>query len=186
MDTTVPILIDDVKKYPRFAMSRCTYFSIEACDPAPNWFLGLEGDNMPFYLTGLNGVITSYNSNLEEFNSSSLIEDVFNRIDQTENLIIDINDIWMPNSMLNKLEIGNVYRVSIPLFTLALYFRNGEISKDQFEELSKGMSNQVRFSSEETHAFSRWSENQIDQAREYYENNQERALKYDDERGENV
>ena len=69
---------------------------------------------MPFYLTGLNGVITSYNSNLEEFNSSSLIEDVFNRIDQTENLIIDINDIWMPNSMLNKLEIGNVYRVSIP------------------------------------------------------------------------
>ncbi|MHC4359021.1 MAG: hypothetical protein ACYSTQ_09520 [Planctomycetota bacterium] len=55
--STIPIIIDDIKRYDKFRMSRCTFFSIAYDLPSPDWVLELEDSSIPFFLLGLSGII---------------------------------------------------------------------------------------------------------------------------------
>lgn len=94
---SIPIMVDDVKNYINFNMTRCSYFSIECDLPSSGWILELKKRDIPFYLISLSGVIEGPVGDNYIFNSSELIEELFDIVEEIPELFIDVNDIWLPN-----------------------------------------------------------------------------------------
>lgn len=84
MMNSVPIIIDDIKEYEEFKMSRCSYFSIECDDLAEGWGLGLSNLNIPFMMIGLQGIITTQINTSGLFDNASDIENLFNLIEDND------------------------------------------------------------------------------------------------------
>lgn len=181
---SVPIIIDDIKEYEGFKMSRCCYFSIEFDDLGEDWVLGFSNMAIPFMMIGLQGIISSPVGNYGSFNTASDIEYLFNLIEGNDNgLYVDVNDIWVPNSAFKDEEyfkIGSTYRMGYELFRLCYNFRNQRISKTEFLESSIEYTGQLDYSKIETESFRTWEKNQIEEARINYEENREMALEYID------
>lgn len=55
----LPMLVDDVKTYSDFQMTRTLYFSVAADAPPSHLHLARNGDRLPCYLLGLAGSFTS-------------------------------------------------------------------------------------------------------------------------------
>ena len=185
---TIPIIIDDIKKYENFEMSRCSYFSIEVDAPSPAWNINLQDNNtIPFHLLSMQGIITNYDEKGGIFKTAAQIEALFNRIESADAHMVDINDIWLPNFLFGEqLQVGNLFRISEALFTLAYQFRNSNLTKIVFLEECTAKLSEISYSLEESISFGEWAEQQISQAKDFYFQNQDMALKYDDDRGKNL
>jgi hypothetical protein len=176
----VPVIVDDVKQHTRFAMTRCTYFSIECDQPSPGWTLSLNRAHIPFYMLGLSGIVLSPPGNNHEFSSAPDIRRLFDDIETNEHLFVDINDLWLPNECFPDSELarGAVYRVGPRLFDLAFQFRHDLLPQHEFEMLAREFSHEVSFSTGETEAFQHWSNEQIMIASEQYHQKTSLALEW--------
>jgi len=176
---SVPILIDDLKKYDTFQMTRCTYFSIECDVPSPGWQLGMENQTIPFLMFGLFGIVFKPFEKSPIFLSPDSIDSLFNTIEENPSLFIDTNDIWLPNKIFpSSPKRGEVYRVDYDLFKAAYLFREYKMSEDKFLEICRELGKGVRYSPEETESFRGWAERQIEKAKRLYPKKVESALKY--------
>lgn len=184
MDITIPIMIDDVKMYKKFKMTRCTYFSIESDNPLSNWTLTLGENKIPFYLLGLSGIICTPGPEDYYFSTLQKIEKLFDTIEGHHSLYIDINDIWFPNFLFNdNNQRGSIYRIPKELFSVGMLYRDDLIAMQKFTSMSKEFNKSVKYSPKETEAFKEWSINQIDKAIELYHGKPELALEWDDSKG---
>jgi hypothetical protein len=183
---SIPVILDDIKKYEDFDMSRCSYFTIESdlatesSTPSPNWTLMLQAMNIPFYLIGLSGIIWKPLGEDHIFDSAEMIDDLFDIIESCMELYVDVNDIWLPNYLFHGLphKRGYVYRITGQLFITAYRYRQEQISRDQFLEFCEEASSDIVFSEVETQAFSEWEKIQIRQAREIYPKKPESKLRH--------
>lgn len=166
----IPVVIDDVKNFKMFQMTRCTYFCVQCDTPSPNWYLGLRDIRIPFLMTGLSGILFRPGLEEELFDTSEKFETLFEAIEQNEALYVDTNDIWLPNWLFPSHECmrGHVYRIDATLFATALRFRNEDISEQLFLELCKELPDSIRYSPEETNSLRLWSEKEIDLTRQFY------------------
>lgn len=178
--STIPIMIDDIKKYKNFNMTRCTYFSIECDSPSPDWILELENREVPFYLFGLSGIIREPIGSKTEFDSPHFIDELFEAIEEIPELFVDINDIWLPNFLFEGSpdKRGDVYRVKERLFIEADRFREDKISPDRFLNICRELKAYLYYSETETKSFKEWANNQVLKAKEEYPKNPELALKW--------
>jgi len=176
---SIPVIIDDVKYYEKFKMTRCVYYNVESDLPSPNWVLDHDRKRIPLYIYNLSGIIYKPFGKKIYFNTSDLIKDYFRKIDKIENIYIDMNDIWLPNKFFSKYIRGSVYRIKEKLFLKAYMFREGRISLEDFLDICDAMSEKMVFySEEETRAFKEWSDHQIDDAKKLYQKREKLALKY--------
>lgn len=165
----VPIIVDDVKIYPNFSMTRCTYFTIESETTAPGWVLTMAGKNIPFFLTGISGVITQPLDDDPLFDSVSQIDDLFDIIEEISTLYIDTNDIWLPNFLFEPPpRRSEVYRVKSELFAAAHLFRDHKIMEDEFLEICEKQKEAIYLSEKESESFRSWEKNQVNLARDIY------------------
>ena len=178
--STIPIMIDDIKQYKGFDMTRCTYFSIESDIPAGEWILRLKDLEIPFYLIGLSGIITEPIGEKTEFDSPHLIDEIFKTIEESPELFVDINDIWLPNFMFKNAPHvrGSVFRTKEKLFAEAIRFREDKIPTEKFEKSCRELKDYLFYSKKETQVFKEWAIKQINIAKETYPKNPELALKW--------
>lgn len=176
---TIPVIVDDVKTYPDFEMTRCTYFTIESDTPSPDWILGLGNLDIPFYLLGLSGIIWKPVKG-DFFDNPDLIEKLFNAIEEGPGLYIDVNDIWLPNYLFysSKSKRGDVYRIGEELFNKAYLYREDRISKEEFLMFCEKLEEELYFSEKEAYSFRRWGKDQIAMAKQIYPKNRELELKW--------
>jgi hypothetical protein len=175
----VPVVVDDVKRYGKFRMTRCTYFTIECDVPSSNWVLGLEKKSIPFLLIGFSGLIIRPTGDGPFFESPDSIEKLFNTVESHPSLYVDINDFWLPNHLFQEPHRrGQVYRVGSKLFHLAYLYREERISEGQFLRRCRELRTNIRFSKKETRSFENWSRLQIERARESYPKNKGLELKW--------
>ena len=115
---SIPVVIDDVKKFPSFAMSRCNYFSIECDEPSVVSFEELGTPSITFLSVGLSGVLFGPSLEDREFDGTEKIESLFNSVEEDAGCFVELNDIWLPNKMFGDRDPvrGDVYRVSQELF----------------------------------------------------------------------
>lgn len=190
MDQTIPIIIDDIKKHPTFQMTRCTYFSIEADEPSPGVILTLRDRQIPFYLLGLSGIIseplTNMNIRLPFFNSPTLIDELFDLVEENPSLYIDVNDIWLPNFLFNidLHQRGYVYRIGNKLFNHVYQFRLNKISEEYLFEVCEELKTSITFSEIETKAFTEWNKKVISFAKENFPKNPDLQLKWKEKRAD--
>ncbi len=165
----VPVVVDDIKRYGKFKMTRCTYFTIECDAPSSNWVLELGKKSIPFLLVGLSGLIIKPIGDGSLFESSDSIEELFNTIESHPSLYVDINDFWLPNNLFQGAHRrGRVYRVGSKLFRVAYLYREERISEGQFLRRCSELKSHIRFSKKETRSFVSWSRSQIERARDSY------------------
>jgi hypothetical protein len=182
--TNVPVIIDDIKIYLNFQMTRCTYFTVESDFPSPNWFLQLNNHQLPFYLLGLSGIIFKPFGDSETFESVELINEVFNLIESNTSLYIDTNDIWLPNFLFKEHKRGQIYRIENDLFLKAFLFRETKIDEEEFLIYCKEFFKSLYYSSKETEVFHEWINQQINEAREIYPKNKNMELGWKESTGE--
>lgn len=175
----IPVIIDDVKNYRNFSMTRCTYFTIECDVPSPNWILGLENKSIPFVLIGLSGVVFKPIGDSALFPSAESIEELFNTIETSPSLYIDTNDLWLPNVLFQTPQRrGQVYRVGNRLFNEAYLFREEKISEDYFLRRCSHLKPEIRHSEKETLSFENWGKSEIEKAKGLYPKNKNLELRY--------
>lgn len=175
----IPVIVDDVKNYRNFSMTRCTYFTIECDVPSPNWVLGLKNKSIPFVLIGLSGVVSKPIGDSALFHTPESIEELFNTIETSPSLYIDMNDLWLPNVLFQAPHRrGQVYRVENKLFNEAYLFREEKISEDHFLHRCSNLRPEIRYSEKETHSFENWGKLQIEKAKGVYPKNKNLELGY--------
>jgi hypothetical protein len=175
----IPIIIDDVKNFENFQMTRCIYFSIESDFPTSQWVSEYDGKRLPLYLLELSGIIYKPLGRNYYFKSVDLINEVFQTIEASDYLYVDTNDIWIPNKLFSQPKRGLVYRVREDLFLKAYKYRVGQMTSEEFWEAFYSEPHKfLSFSKEETIAFQKWADLQINEARELYHKRQDLALKF--------
>lgn len=177
---SIPVMVDDVKEFKNFRMTRCTYFSIECDTPSAEWLMELKDREVPFYLFGLSGIIREPIGAKTEFDSSQAIDELFEIIEKIPELFVDINDIWLPNFLFENTptERGTVYRIKERLFLEADSFRDDRISMDRFLKICEKLRDQISYSDTETKSFKGWASHQVEMAKNIFPKNPDLELKY--------
>ncbi len=193
----VPIVIDSVKLAPRNVtaardfredsdlrfITRCNYLSVECDSPKPGWSVGIGGVEMPFLMLGLIGVVHRPFEG-ERFDTPDKIEKLFFLVEQQAGLLININDVWLPNFLFSRggatQSKGLVYRVHWDIFSTAFLFREGRLGQGTFLDRCHSLNHHeaVTISEKETKAFSLWHKEQVSNAVRQYPKNKGLVLPY--------
>ena len=181
----IPILVDDVKQLGGFNMTRGTFFTIDASGMGDDWVAILRGQGVPFLLLGVTAVLHRPDLDHLLFDSAASIDDLFDRIESVEGLVVESEHIWLPNNLFDphignysigkkpiQLERGAVWRIGFGSFQMALTFRQEVIAADIYVErcweLIQAGQIEIGYSSEETAAFRAWSDEQFQAARKNF------------------
>ena len=188
---SIPIIIDDVKRYGNFRMTRCTYFTIECDTLSPEWILELGELGIPFYPLGLSGIIWKPIGDKDIFDSIDLIDELFDAIEKNPSLYVDTNEIWLPNFLFRHPsnttchKRGSVYRVENDLFRTAYFFTSDRIPERDFLKTCEKNIERIRYSEEETKSFSEWEQTQISRAKQTYPKNSNLVLRWEEKNEDN-
>lgn len=186
-DTAIPVVVDAIKQQNDFSMTRCSYFCIQSEAPLLPGTLSLYAPDVPVVMMNLTAIIVAPAADKNRFTSAGEFRDLFEYVEKDDELYIDTNDIWLPNTLFGDRlpKRGSVYRVGTAIFSQALRYRNEEISDSLYLAETDGMQQELLLSEEETAALSQWSESEIDLIRtEVRANPALRELRFAKERGE--
>jgi hypothetical protein len=182
----IPVLIDDVKQYEGFEMTRLSYFIIEATTAVDDWVAILRERKIPFLLFGPSAVIHRPNLDSVRFRAPDEIDLLFDEIESVEGLVVETAHIWLPNYLFetdrqwkprsidedSTARRGTIYRIAFNLFQKALQFQREVISAGNFSEQCQAFMSAgdtvVAHSAEETRVFQKWSVDQFELARQNY------------------
>lgn len=186
---TIPTLVDSVKHYPDWEMTRLTYYSV-ACElPAAAWISGAKRNRIPFLTRGNAGVVYKPLGRNRLFRNQKQIQKLFDAIEGTEGIFLDLDDFWLPNSFFPQADRiepvrGAVYRISLEVFRQASDFRLNRTTKERFLELMRKTSEGIQHSPEETAAFKDWSKSVIVRAQQLYPKSAELRLSWTETGGQ--
>ena len=184
--TAIPVVVDAIKQQDDFSMTRCAYFCIQSEAALLSGSLNIHAPNVPVVMINLTAIIIAPAADKNRFTSAGEFRDLFEHVEKDDELYIDTNDIWLPNSLFGKRvpKRGSVYRIGTALFVQALRYRNEEISDALYLAQTDGMQQELLLSEEETAALSQWSETEIDLIRtEVRANPAFRLLRFTKEEG---
>lgn len=181
--TTIPVIVDDIKRMDEFQMTRCSYYSIEAETTSSNWIVELENRKIPHYLFGLQGLLTNPIGG-GEFQNPGQITSIIEQIEFDDSLIVDINDIWLPNNLFDDRphKRGDVYRISLGVYSIAHKYRYNQISADRYISSCIELKNEIRYSQMESETFAEWAKSQVEEAKMVYKKNKKYQLDYIEKR----
>lgn len=177
--TFIPIIVDVERNIDGIKMIRCSYYSIQSDEPMPNWSLNIGRNNAAMLLLNLEAILLGSPDSPDNFRNVNDIDAMYYLVEEHEGLFVDINDIWVPKRWFGKddLKQGLLFRISQESFSWCWKFRNDVISAEEFLAFEKEMKDSyLRFSEEETNAFYMWTEKQILQSRDIYQEKREQYL----------
>lgn len=189
-EITIPITVDAVKLQEGYALTRCTYFSIEHKTPGSPATLGLPPDiEIPFLMIDLSGVITApLEDDKQRFEDPGDLDSLFEEVDAHRDYYVDTNDFWLPTALLEcagpPVERGMTYRIGVELFRKAYALRDMVMSAMDLDSQMKMLDIPVmiEYSGKETIALKGWQDKLIASIRESYHANPQRKLPRKDER----
>jgi len=150
-------------------MSRCNYLSIDLDAPRRGWSIQIGKVVVPFLILRLGGIVYEpIGGGL--FDSPQKITELFEYLEEEGTLLVDMEDVWLPNFVLRRGDagVGDVFRVPTELFEAALLFREGRLSAPDFIGRCERDAENVRYSEGETLAFLEWRGNEILEAKAQY------------------
>lgn len=188
---TIPIIVDSVKRFEAFSLTRCTYFSIEAKEHGIPMELELSppGIRLPFLMIDLSGVIVApFGDERSLFETADDFDRLFEEIDQHPNFFVDTNDLWFPTSLLDnedrQVARGMIYRIGEALFREAYVLRDEIRSEADWYHHSNMVDEpgNIEYSEKETEALQVWQEQLIEAMKTAYHASPEKQLAKKDDR----
>ena len=171
---SVSMWIDDVKRFPKFKMTRLSYFVAEVDENVENWNLLLKQTNIQVLIYGLTVAICQPAGKNQIYASADDLDDLFKRLEEESSFTIETPDLWLPNEVFPKQPRparGEVYRVGQKLFGAALRFLSGRTTDSEFIIACRKLMEKAVHSPVETKALQAWSQHQIDTAKRIYSEN---------------
>lgn len=180
---TIPVQIDDIKRLKGFQRTRCNFFRIEFSErPFEETYSVSSADKLRLAAWGNWAVLTgpiSETSEQDKFLSSESIRQTFLKIEENEEIFLDLGYIYLPNQLLgvekenHRIGIGDVYRLSIELFQKCYLFVAEMISEKEWMEycsssLKRKNQKEIFPSPDETKAFRKWRNEQIKSSYDRY------------------
>ena len=141
-ELTMPVQIDSIMRLEGFQRSRCIYFLLEViAGPIVGPYTTSFDDRALLATWGNWAVLTGPGTAIAEgglFISPEIINQTLQSIEDSQELILELSHIWLPNSLLrmeeNDKEIrkGDVYRLSTRLFRDCYRFVSGLITEKEW------------------------------------------------------
>lgn len=189
-EMAIPMVVDSLKDLEDFPLTRCIYYAAEVDEAATETGepIDLKGLGVPLLMLGFAGIIYRPVGDQTRFSSAEAIEQTFDRIEADPRLYVRTRSIWLANTLLlvkgppAEQCRGAVFRIGRGLYFRALQFARGTVTREQFVATAEDYASQVEHSPQETDAFARWAEMQVDKARNAYHAEPEMALPYSDDR----
>ena len=177
-EPTVPVQIDSIKRLKGVQRTRCVYFRIEVADmPITGSFTAVPSDQALLAAWGSWAVLAGPGTSIDAqglFTTAESIRRTLHRVEETTGVFLDLGHIWLPNELLSgkhkrdKIMAGDVYRLSIPLFSQCYRFIAEMISEKEWLASCKSSAGGIRPSSQETAAFRQWRREQVKQSKDRY------------------
>ncbi|NND34132.1 MAG: hypothetical protein HKN76_16210 [Saprospiraceae bacterium] len=185
--SSIPLVVDVIRMIDGYEMVRCAYYSIESETPLLDTEIEIEGKNNPFLFIQMEAIFLGSPDRLDHFNSTSDIDAMYEFAERHDGIFVDINDVWVPLTWFDQTEIksGMVFRIPIDKFISCWKFRHNHIAVEVFlaEEIKEIRTKQKALarpylvhSKGETSTFEEWTQQQISQSREIYQNNRDNYL----------
>ena len=177
----VPVAVDSVKPNP-IDMTRCTYLAVESGESSLDERVDLGHPSLRSLMLSADGVIRRPGRG-RRFLSREDVEDLFRRIEDDAGLLVDTNDIWLPNSLFkgHPPSPGDVYRVKNDLFAAAVQIRESGQDRGRLTEVCLRLGDPLVFSPEETATFADWHGETMGHLRDQYPKSSEAALSWEDD-----
>jgi hypothetical protein len=177
-EQTIPVQIDSVMQLEGFQRTRCIYFLLEVIDGSiVGPYTSSFNDRALLAMWGNWSVLTGPGRAISMdglFTSPEMINQTLTRIEETNELILELSHIWLPNSLLRfeerekEIRKGDVYRLSFRLFYECYRFIAGMISEKEWLEKCDAYSTEIEPSNIETTAFRKWRLEEIQRSRDHY------------------
>lgn len=175
---TIPIFIDSIKTLGGFQRTRCVYFRVEDLDGPISWPIGSpEGDSSVMLAWGSWAVIAGPRDGRKKdkvFDSIEAIEDMFESIEGSDRLSIELSHLWVPNTLLSAPagqssdNMARVYRISPELFRVCYRFSADLIDEGEWLEYCLLHKSEISPSDKEAALFAEWRSLQFKRASERY------------------
>ena len=189
---SIPLFLEALKKDDHaFIYSRLSFHMViqreDAGRVSPVSLTQLDG--LPVLPMSMMGVIYRP-SEADTFERYEMIESLFDRVRQTDGLLLDTSYLWLPTAMLyhsllaESPEIGDVFRVSPELFQAAVDYREGRIDDGPFREICRTREQELRPSEIETRTFAQFAQSEVWEARRQYPKNQTDSLAWNETEGD--
>lgn len=189
----IPLLVDDLKRLDdgAFEMTRCTFFTVEVAGAVHDWVADLTRREIPFLLFGPAIVLHRPDTRRTRFTDPDSVTVLLDAVESAEGLLVETGHVWLPNFLLQSCLgedcvrdpaacRGEVIRVRVPLFQVALRFLQGAIGTERFASGCRDLLEGARpdeplleQSEEESAVFREWTRLQIDEARDNYDRQKE-------------
>lgn len=182
--STVPVIIDSIKKDEGFPLTRCFYFCIETATPQSGWGLTTDWYRGPILLLGMSAIIVGPPSGAPSFASPDDFNELMKVLDgDEEDFYLEQNAIWLPNISFGDAghDRGAVFRVGLDAFRHAYAYTEQHMDQELFMEYARSMREDVFFSEEETKAFAAWDQELLEDVRAEYHQNRDEMLRTRDQ-----
>lgn len=183
---TVPVLIDARRTIDDVKVVRAVYLIMTSETPVPGGVVqpGAEAA-LPVPILGQMGVIYQPDTSSETFTTADKIEALFATLEEALNYVVELEDIWIPESWLQHrpdISRRDLYRLTFDLFAACYRYRQGIITEiGSLTDLNPD-TQEIRFSPVETQAFRNWNQRQIQDAIEIYPKNADFELEWDEDK----
>jgi len=178
---TIPVLIDDIKRLKDFQRTRCTYFRIEFSErPFTGTFPVSSAGKFRVAAWGNWAVLTgpaAETGKKDLFLSPDSIRSTLMKIEEDEELFLDLGYIWIPNQVIGikgkskavtDIRTGDVYRLSTPFFQKCYSFAAETITGKEWRKYCLSSPKEIHPSPDETKAFREWRKMQIQSSYDRY------------------
>lgn len=150
-----PVFVDAIASAQDAPIVRVTYLTIECVDPAWGWSLSIQGDAVPIGLLGLAAVVLRPFDGAR-FRLPSQFDDLIRRVESQPGFSVETGDLWLPRSLFEAPQTGDVFRMTARLFGAAHQYRYGRAEGREFEATAERLRQGISFSPEETKAYHQW------------------------------
>jgi hypothetical protein len=175
---TLPVLIDHFMSKEGFNRVRCVYYRVEAAGGPGAWpHSRTDGADSNLAAWSDWAILTGPDPAVSTgalFESPDVIDGTFERLEKSEERFLDLAHIWLPAEVFDAgsgsepVRKGDVYRISIPLFSQCYRFSTGAMSEEEWLEACRSLAGDLRPSPRETEAFRSWRKQEISHARTLY------------------
>ncbi len=179
MRLTIPVQVDSVKISADSQGARCIYYRVEVAEGYVLRKTRFLLSSRAYFAAGVSwAALAGPEGAVSEadllFLTPELITKTMDSIHANAKLFLELGYIWVPTAVVEPgfpgepIREGDIYRLSMPYFLHCYRFVNGKISEDEFLHPQKRFIQPVKPSPQETLAFRKWRQEQIEISRQRY------------------
>ncbi len=179
MRLTIPVQVDSGQSSTDSQGARCIYYRVEVEEGYVLRKTRFLLNSRAYFAAGVSwAALAGPEGSITEmdllFLTPELITKTMDSLHANDHLFLELGYIWAPRVLLEPgfpgepIREGDIYRLSMPYFLHCFRFVNGKISEDEFLHPKKRFIQPVKPSPQETLAFRKWRQEQIEISRQRY------------------